>query len=195
MVLAIITLSVLHFSDRTVGRPSPVPRFPLKTYTFVQNPRYLHEDMFANTTDTLHTLHHWIELSADGRGYVKIENPEFFGLGEPYSSRVNESYSEPVYMVSAFHQLHCLSYLVEHYQAAINKTELTQEVAHHTAHCFDYLRQSIMCAADISLEGKTDAGPGWGSKHECKDYDALLKWANTHDVFKYRGLMPDESTL
>jgi hypothetical protein len=84
---------------------------------------------------------------------------------------------------------------MEHYQTTINETELTQEVAHHTAHRFDYLRQSIMCAADINLEGKTDAGQGWSSKHECKDYDALLEWANTHDVFKYRGLMPDEPTL
>lgn len=53
-----------------------------------------------------------------------------------------------------------------------------------------------MCSADTSLEGMTDAGPGWGSKHECKDYDAVLKWANDHGAMPWRNeLMPGESTL
>ncbi len=73
---------------------------------------------------------------------------------------------------------------------------LEQEVAHHSAHCFDYLRQSIMCNADTSLEGKTEAGPGWGSKHQCKDYDAVLTWANEHTVSRWRNeLLPDEAVL
>jgi hypothetical protein len=84
---------------------------------------------------------------------------------------------------------------VQHFQTAFDGTNLTPEVAHHSAHCFDYIRQSILCAADISLEGKTDAGPGWGSKHLCTDLDALLAWANTHDVFKYRKNMPLEAVL
>lgn len=72
---------------------------------------------------------------------------------------------------------------------------MTQEVAHHSAHCFDYLRQSIMCNADTSLEGKTEAGPGWGSRHECTDYEALLEWANEKTVDKWKTNMPDEATL
>lgn len=97
-------------------------------------------------------------------------------------------------MVSVFHQLHCLSYLVQHFSPATGN--LTQEVAHHSAHCFDYLRQAIMCNADTSLEGKTETGPGWGSKHTCKDYDKVLDWANSHDVYKWRNsLMPDSSVL
>ena len=27
------------------------------------------------------------------------------------------------------------------------------DVQHHLEHCFDYLRQAIMCAGDMSLEG------------------------------------------
>jgi hypothetical protein len=84
---------------------------------------------------------------------------------------------------------------VQHFQTGFGGVELTQEVAHHSAHCFDYLRQSIMCAADTSLEGKTEAGPGWGSKHQCTDYDALLAWANEHTVVKFRKLMPEEAVL
>ena len=55
-----------------------------------------------------------------------------------------------------------------------------------------------MCAGDTTLEGKTEAGPGWGSVHECVDYDALLDWANGEGVSaeKWRNaLMPGESIL
>lgn len=153
-------------------------------------------------------------LLIDGRGFVKIDDWESFGLDEPYEQVVNSTYTEGVYMVSVFHQLHCLvrnmpisiiesgmltpckSYLAQHYQTAFEETKLTEEVAFHSAHCFDYLRQSIMCAADTSLEGKSDAGPGWGSKHECTDYELLLAWANKHTVFKWRNkLLPGEAVL
>jgi hypothetical protein len=121
-------------------------------------------------------------------------------------------------MLSSFHQLHCLvrpfihpsslnptsltplpkkqSYLVRHFQQGYGGTNLTREVAHHSAHCFDYIRQALMCAGDTTLEGKTEAGPGWGSVHECVDYDALLEWANENSAEKWRNeLMPGVSIL
>jgi hypothetical protein len=42
----------------------------MKTYTFVENTKYLHEDMFASREETLHTLHNWIELSSGERNSV-----------------------------------------------------------------------------------------------------------------------------
>ena len=87
------------------------------------------------------------------------------------------------------------SYLVEHFQTGFAGTELTPGVAKHSAHCFDYIRQSIMCSADTSLEGNTEAGPGWGSKHECTDYDALLNWVNENTLVRWRGNGPDTSGL
>ncbi|KIM97467.1 hypothetical protein OIDMADRAFT_204249 [Oidiodendron maius Zn] len=194
MASVIVVLLTRVLTDKKTAEPSAVPQFPLKTYKFIENPRYLHEDMFDNEMETLHTLHNWIELSADGRGYVRINNSASFDLGEPYHIG-SESDPKPAYMMSVFHQLHCLSYIVQHYQTAFDGVNLTKEVAHHSAHCFDYLRQSIMCAADTSLEGKTEAGPGWGSDHQCKDYDAVLAWANERTVVKFRGTMPLEAVL
>lgn len=99
-------------------------------------------------------------------------------------------------MMSVFHQLHCLSYIVEHFQEGYDGVKLDEEVAHHSVHCFNYLRQGITCNADVTLEGKTEAGPGEGSEHECVDYEALLGWANEHAGMKWReGLMPVESIL
>jgi len=82
-------------------------------------------------------------------------------------------------------QISSQSYLIHHFQRGFAGGNLTQEEAHHSAHCVDYIRQGIMCNADTSLEGTTDAGPGWGSKHVCKDYDALLGWANKHSAFRF----------
>jgi hypothetical protein len=88
------------------------------------------------------------------------------------------------------------SYLAENFQAAFSDERLAPEIAEHSAHCFDYLRQSIMCSGNVNLEEKSETGPGWGSKHECTDYDALLKWANDRSpTYIFRGNMPDQSTL
>ena len=47
----------------------------------------------------------------------------------------------------------------------------------HVGHCFDYLRQSIICSGDMSLEwpkvepdGRRFEVDGWGIPHECKSW-------------------------
>ncbi|KAF3055634.1 hypothetical protein GL218_06938 [Daldinia childiae] len=172
-------------------------KVPRKTYTFLPDAKYVRDDMLFDEHDTLHTLHNWIPLSADARGYVQIPDYEAYDiLGKPHTVAINRTSDGPAYMMSVFHQLHCLSYIVEHYQQGYAGVKLTEEVAHHSSHCFDYLRQSIMCSADTNLEGESEYGPGWGSKHECADYDAVLAWANKHSAMKWRnGLLPEDSVL
>ncbi|TGJ64491.1 hypothetical protein EYR41_010541 [Orbilia oligospora] len=178
--------------------PSKGPRchgqVPRKLYTFQGNSTLMHDKMFFNKTDTLHTLHNWIPLSSASRGYIVVKDAHRYDLPNPYTIAVDRYKDGPGYMMTVFHQLHCLSYLVEHYQEGYDGVKLTEEVAHHTAHCFNYIRQGLMCSADVTLEGKTDAGPGEGSEHECVDYDALLEWANNHSAMKWRNV-PDEATL
>ncbi|KAF2474055.1 uncharacterized protein BDR25DRAFT_255650 [Lindgomyces ingoldianus] len=177
-------------------RKSPVPRLPRKIYTFRNDPRYAREDMFFNESVTLRTLHNWIELSSDSRGFIVIGDASPYDLPEPYEVALDRQHNGPGYMMSAFHQLHCLSYLAEHFQQGYGGVKLIDQVAHHSAHCFNYLRQGIMCSADTTLEGKTEAGPGEGSEHECTDYDALLEWANAHSAYRWReGLLPEDSIL
>jgi hypothetical protein len=58
----------------------------------------------------------------------------------------------------------------------------------HIAHCFDYLRQAIMCAADVTLEWGVQVPPGeqpstingWGIPHVCKDWDQAVDWTVEH---------------
>ncbi|PTB65659.1 hypothetical protein BBK36DRAFT_66216 [Trichoderma citrinoviride] len=193
----VLLLMLKPYCARDTIRRTPVPRLPQKLYTFRDNPRYMRGEMWFNSSDTLHTLHNWIELSSASRGYVVIgDDAGPYDLPEPYTVAVDRQNDGPAYMMSVFHQLHCLSYIAEHYQQGYGGVNLTEEVAHHSAHCFNYLRQGIMCSADTTLEGQTKEGPGEGSVHECADYDALLEWANEHAAMKWReGLLPGESTL
>ncbi|KAI1419162.1 hypothetical protein F5Y12DRAFT_287732 [Xylaria sp. FL1777] len=195
VVIIVLLAHILH--ERAEATPSPVPKFPRKTYTFLPDPNYVRDNMLFDEQETLNTLHSWLPLSSEARGYVQIPNYASYNiLGDPYIVAVNRTSDGPAYMMSVFHQLHCLSYVVDHYQRGYAGANLTEEVAHHSAHCFDYLRQAIMCAADTNLEGDTDAGPGWGSDHQCTDYDALLAWANEHGAMRWRtGLLPGVAIL
>lgn len=83
---------------------------PKKMVTFVPQPRYVNEDMFTTDNRTmLAHLHNWIELSAAARGYVQVADREKFSdLGDPYTVAIDRHTDGPGYMMSVFHQLHCL---------------------------------------------------------------------------------------
>lgn len=73
-------------------------------------------------------------------------------------------------------------YLHRHYLALAAGKPVTwpQE---HDLHCFDSLRQHIMCAADDTLlytTGHKDAGHG--QLRMCRDWDALRAWATEHSA-------------
>lgn len=50
----------------------------------------------------------------------------------------------------------------------------------HIRHCFDYIRQALMCGADTNLEvldRETRATSGWGQNRQCRDYYEVVEWA------------------
>lgn len=69
--------------------------------------------------------------------------------------------------------------------------------AGHVGHCVEYLRQSIMCAADTALEkatvdpttGKPQHGvDGWGVQHVCRDFGEVVKWSEADRASDRQGL-------
>ena len=85
--------------------------------------------------------------------------------------------------LDVFHQLHCLErirgeiisakYL---YQLNPNRTE-EDAFTKHTLHCIDYLRQALICHADMTLvsTGK-DLEFDHAPPRQCRDFDAVLGW-------------------
>ena len=51
---------------------------------------------------------------------------------------------------------------------------------HHVRHCFDYLRQAVICAADTNLEPvdfELGGSTGFGFPRICRDFDEVKKWS------------------
>lgn len=117
--------------------------------------------------DPIHSADEWEYFYPPGKGFI----------------RLNGSY----YLVSMYHQMHCVNGFrrsVEEYRAGVN---LTQGRIMHLTHCLSYLRQSILCNSDISLEltsirttvnGETvHAAYGAGVTHECRDWREIYDYA------------------
>ncbi|CAD6567421.1 MAG: hypothetical protein ASARMPREDX12_005823 [Alectoria sarmentosa] len=123
----------------------------------------------------------WDSLIPNGLGYVK-----------------HPSLAPNLSVVSVFHQLHCLYTLRRAYYAlSEDKHELEDfdfgiQRAPHAAHCFEYLRQALICSADSSIEpaGERVQGfLGWGFQRQCRDYGALMAWAEKWRAFSGHGFI------
>lgn len=60
----------------------------------------------------------------------------------------------------------------------------------HVGHCFDYLRQSLLCSADSSLEPtdeRVNGNPNWGFGKQCRDYENVKRWAEKWRAFDIEG--------
>lgn len=140
----------------------------------------------------LHITCHYAEYSLARSGLVHLENPQAHGLRN--NSGVVAGLDN-VYMISAFHQLHCLSKLQLLVTSLLQPSSVPRDeklaTGYHVSHCVDYLRQGIMCAADRTLEGpdmvaEQNESPlrGWGVRHICQPWDTLIEWRNMHSVLK-----------
>ncbi|KAK4866441.1 hypothetical protein LT330_008373 [Penicillium expansum] len=108
----------------------------------------------------------WNAIRPPGKGYVFL-GEEHFAFG-----------------VSMWHQMHCLN----HIRAVLVNGD---DGSDHTAHCFHYLRQGILCAADTTLEsGGTSmklangdqVATGGGTVHTCRDWRQVHDWMESqHD--------------
>jgi len=139
------------------------------------------------------TVAAWDSLMPPGRGFVLVEDPSRFDLepGIPTDLGIDR------YSVSVFHQLHCLGLIRASYYSAkggqdsvilhggshLNETVRNHIHGEHIDHCFDFIRQALMCAADTTIEpaaieknGKRIQVDGWGTLHKCRDWNALWEF-------------------
>ncbi|KAK4493596.1 hypothetical protein PRZ48_015263 [Zasmidium cellare] len=68
------------------------------------------------------------------------------------------------YAVAMYHQLHCLATIRQEFYT-LNVTAAAA-YGQHIGHCFEYLRQSLICNADLTLEY---TAVGWEVEHLCKN--------------------------
>ncbi|OTA02627.1 hypothetical protein A9Z42_0029980 [Trichoderma parareesei] len=130
----------------------------------------------------------WMNLFPKGKGYISIKNIEAAGPVPDYVQGTSTD-GTGRFSVAVFHQLHCL-YLLQSDLFEALEANITEPHS-HTLHCLDYLRESIICASDSTLEpfkpSFDTATPrkgvdGYGTPHQCRDFGKLRNWA---ERFRY----------
>ncbi|CAK1359242.1 hypothetical protein CB0940_05480 [Cercospora beticola] len=103
--------------------------------------------------------------------------------------------------VEGLHHLHCLNLLrqalhwnFDYYHARAEGAFLNEDfiLKKHVTHCLDILRQQLMCSVDVGVMGQVWFRPSPGkppeafvdfnTKHRCRYFEAIRKWAYEHQI-------------
>lgn len=79
----------------------------------------------------------------------------------------------------------------------LEEFDLGKERKPHVAHCFDYLRQGILCSADSTIEPAVDSVNGFlggGFPRHCRNFLQLKDWAEEHRAFEAHGFLVAEKS-
>ncbi|KAI0103865.1 hypothetical protein GGR51DRAFT_245302 [Nemania sp. FL0031] len=157
------------------------PQFPQQIRKFSPDPAFVPENTSEFFSD--YTRKRWLDIVPRGLGYLEVKHSEKY---DNLPTRLATFEDQFVVTTSMTHQLHCLYAIAEAYSALTSDTSrVPSETPWHLTHCFDYIRQGIMCCGDVALEGEQTTFPegfegsdGWDAKHVCKDYDQMLNYLN-----------------
>ncbi|TLD09578.1 hypothetical protein PspLS_11842 [Pyricularia sp. CBS 133598] len=140
----------------------------------------------------------------EGAGTVRIDEYEEYqpALGAPLEDAPGMPQNGPQYQVSWTHQLHCLWWIMKSYDEVVRfgatGYEGTLEKGHprlHLNHCFEFLRQVILCQSDQTLEGRSPdnayGANGIGKTHICRDNEASKRWIESRRVNDYTSVGQD----
>ncbi|KAK6860568.1 hypothetical protein PG995_004204 [Apiospora arundinis] len=129
---------------------------------------------------------YWRNLFPAAQGLVSIphDSPLIRPNVDTAPSALDETHS--VYQVSVFHTLHCLEALKVALDGTASDYGITEDLFRiHAPHCIDWIRQEVMCSADITLDSILD---GAKTPHQCRDFDGIFQWTEERG---YRGSIRD----
>ncbi|BCS27851.1 oxidase ustYa family protein [Aspergillus puulaauensis] len=210
LVIAAFSLSyqARSLTDRPVPPPSPLREGGAERFI---NTRYKPDKLFQSppSDEVDAAWHDWLR---DHDRLIRVSGGKVKELGLPEAV---ELYADPgnyAYGLGVYHQMHCLSRLRKSFYPDRYYPNATQhEILHHTSHCFDVLRQAILCHGDVSLvywwnqnytyidetgtkqyteeflqrtpqERATGSFVTWDSEVQCRDMDAINAWAKRNAV-------------
>ncbi|KAI0067444.1 hypothetical protein BV25DRAFT_1819781, partial [Artomyces pyxidatus] len=117
-----------------------------------------------------------VELLVEESVHYSLTDPEaedeWFKYLPPGAGTVRLGNGHRPFIVAMFHQLHCLWYL---------RSELTNTIEPnwpHVQHCFNLLRNAVLCRPDLTLEAgdftlRNFTEERTGASHVCRDWEAL----------------------
>jgi len=128
----------------------------------------------------------WDMLMPLGSGTVEIPDWESHPmLGKPIVD--DPSRNGSIYEASWTHALHCLYYTVDTYHQIVVHGKFGfdgERDDSHATHCFEYLRNQILCMSDMTLEGSASVldATGEGQAHVCRNRREALDWIEERRV-------------
>lgn len=121
----------------------------------------------------------WAEIDFS-TGIVAISDKEARELNLPQSQRFPWDNSKGIYLLNAYHNLHCLSWLWSSF-AKWRDGGKFEMVDFHGFHCLDQLRQDTICHADdtprYTGEDQGNQSSGFHQQRTCRDFSKLERWA------------------
>jgi len=114
----------------------------------------------------------------------------------PHGGFFNDSKIAPTgASLAVYHQLHCLDGIRHAYWTLFDAVIAGHNITFselddystdwHTRHCLDFLRQMLMCNADLTIEAVDPElggirGFGKGREHECIVWGDVVRWSVEH---------------
>ncbi|CAG9986681.1 unnamed protein product [Clonostachys byssicola] len=138
----------------------------------------------------------WEALGVDSRaGIISKEDGLASGLDSSFVQRADKYGGGFLVNVEGMHHLHCLNLLrkslyfnYDHYKNLGHHAFKNEEpiLRRHVTHCLDTIRQVLMCNVDTGVLGQVWANPNnptafpdFNTKHVCKNYEGVRKWAES----------------
>ncbi|THU78141.1 hypothetical protein K435DRAFT_973658 [Dendrothele bispora CBS 962.96] len=166
---------------------------------FVQVLKLQHDISLQNRPQRIHgsDISQKLQLATENMIRMGIEESIHFALdnssradqewskSEPYGKGVVRDQENRPFLVSMFHELHCLHYLGAELGSK-NKDHWP-----HTQHCLNMLRQWILCEADVTLEAgdfadKDFSSDRQGETHMCRNWEVVYQEMKNNWVGWYR---------
>jgi len=195
-VLVILTTLLLALSVVVVKQDRQLQRVPFQ-YRALDLYAEKHIQTYQWWTD-YSTRHHQSEELSDkmwdaivpAHGIVAVDHEWAAAKNLPDSMSMPSDPSKGVYIIDAYHQLHCLKIVRKTFFEIARGEPLTYPLGHST-HCFDSFRQYVQCTAGDTLLyswGKNTTGDG--QQRQCRDWQALSDWATEHTACYRDGEKP-----
>ncbi|CAG8960095.1 hypothetical protein HYFRA_00010573 [Hymenoscyphus fraxineus] len=148
--------------------------------------------------DRMEIRKNWDKLMPLGSGTVNIpEHLNYPKIGKPIND--DPTHTGPIYEAAWTHALHCLYYTLDSYHqlTVSNGTKFGfdgKRNDYHAGHCFEYLRNQIMCMSDMTLEGSASAlgATGDGQAHMCRDQEEAIRWIEGRRLDDFQSIVGPE---
>ncbi|EME85184.1 uncharacterized protein MYCFIDRAFT_85287 [Pseudocercospora fijiensis CIRAD86] len=194
LLLSIILTQTLLLLHLHTTRPPSKTIFGLPTARTIPRPSGLQNKYWPTSpSGNLTTSNLAWEKINPGHGAILV-TPSFKTthhlpetIRHPY---VPEMYA---YALEAYHMIHCIRVLRKDY-LLLYENKVPAKPLEHAMHCFDALRQSVMCQASDEVLGITGRGHtgGVSQMRWCRDWDALREMATGRSACYWDEELPAE---